>query len=105
MSSPPKVGGALPRDRIRSVAERFVLENLDNVRSFRIAQINAALFEGAWVHRVTGVAGPGFSSARVHPVGVPVEILVARDGRVVAVQGESWQGHQRGRQLLGHSRR
>lgn len=86
-------------DIIRGIAENFVLKNFANVRAVEITDMRPGFFSGGRpVYKVIGLAQ--IATTRMAPTlsaRVPVEILIAQDGRVVSVQGRVWDDHQRGR--------
>ena len=61
-------------DTLREIAERFPYENFGDVRSVRIDHITTRWVGNEPAYRVLGRTGKG----------MPIEVMVAKDGRVVA---------------------
>lgn len=87
-------------DTIRLITETFLSRNFANVRSISITRTTTDFWYGAWVFQVEGLASVGMGRARTTPAGIPFQITISKDSRVVAAQGLPWQQHDRGRKLL-----
>jgi hypothetical protein len=74
-------------DTLSRIAQRYGFEGFTNVLSVRVTDVRAAFFQRTSVYKVSGRVSAGFSDARVTPAGVPIEVVISRDGRAVGFQG------------------
>ena len=87
-------------DTVRRVAEKFLLRNYRNVRAVVIIDMRYAIFERESVYKAVGVATLSLDSIAASPTQVRVEVIVAKDGRIMAVQEQSLNDYRRDRKVL-----
>lgn len=81
---------------VSQIARRFILQNFRNVHALKTIEIVTALYGERWVYKVIGLATINLETV-IPTIGSPVqvEVMIAQEGTVVAVQGQKWNAYQR----------
>ena len=87
-------------DTLSFIVEKFLLKTFANVKTVRVTHIETATIGMAWGFKVDVVAKVKAAGLRSLPGEFHVEVLVAKDGSIVGVNQQPWQGDQRGRKVL-----